>query len=66
MIITSEAGIEYDFVYDHSLWSVNANHSNYVDQEDLYKLMAKPLVTSAFEGYNTCIFAYGQVGNNNS
>ena len=60
-MITSEAGVEYDFVYDYSLWSVDPNHPEYIDQEHLYKLMAEPLVTSAFEGYNTCLFAYGQV-----
>ena len=60
-IITSDAGMEYQFNYDYSIWSFDPEDPNYVDQEKLYKLMGQPLLNSAFEGYNTCLFAYGQV-----
>lgn len=60
-IITSDAGMEYQFNYDYSIWSFDPKDPNYVDQEKLYKLMGQPLLNSAFEGYNTCLFAYGQV-----
>ena len=60
-VITSDAGMEYEFVYDYSIWSCDPKHSEFVGQEKLYKLMGQPLLNSAFEGYNTCLFAYGQV-----
>ena len=53
--------MEYEFVYDHSIWSCDPKHPEFVGQEKLYKLMGQPLLNSAFEGYNTCLFAYGQV-----
>ncbi|RMX47546.1 hypothetical protein pdam_00019081 [Pocillopora damicornis] len=65
-IITSDAGMEYQFNYDYSIWSFDPKDPNYVDQEKLYKLMGQPLLNSAFEGYNTCLFAYGQTGSGKS
>ena len=59
--ITSDSGMAYDFMYDYSLWSCTLNHPDYIGQKTLYELMARPLLNSAFEGYNTCLFAYGQV-----
>jgi len=61
-IITSDSGMEFEFVYDYSIWSCDPKHPEFVGQEKLYKLMGQPLLNSAFEGYNTCLFAYGQVG----
>ena len=60
-VITSDAGMEYEFVYDHSIWSCDPKDPEFVGQEKLYELMGQPLLNSAFEGYNTCLFAYGQV-----
>lgn len=60
-VITSDSGLEYEFVYDHSIWSCDPKHPDFVGQEELYQLMGQPLLNSAFEGYNTCLFAYGQV-----
>ena len=54
--------MEFEFVYDYSIWSCDPKHPEFVGQEKLYKLMGQPLLNSAFEGYNTCLFAYGQVG----
>ncbi|KAL4437881.1 hypothetical protein ABPG74_001052 [Tetrahymena malaccensis] len=31
-------------------------------QEDIFQIAAKPLMMAALEGYNACIFAYGQTG----
>lgn len=59
--IVSEQDIKHDFVYDHSLWSVDENDPGYTSQQDVYKLLGEPLLNSAFQGYNTCLFAYGQV-----
>ena len=60
-VITSDAGMEYEFVYDYSIWSCDPKDPHYVGQEKLYEMMGRPLLNSAFEGYNTCLFAYGQV-----
>ena len=43
------------FTYDH----VFPNTSS---QEDVYSSAVRPLVDSAFEGYNVTIIAYGQTG----
>ena len=59
--ITSDAGMEYQFNYDYSIWSCDPKDPKFVGQEKLYELMGRPLLNSAFEGYNTCLFAYGQV-----
>jgi len=59
--IVSDQDMKYDFVYDHSLWSVDENDPDYIGQQDVYKLLGEPLLNSAFQGYNTCLFAYGQV-----
>ena len=60
-VITSDAGMEYEFIYDYSIWSCDPKDPHYVGQERLYEMMGRPLLNSAFEGYNTCLFAYGQV-----
>ncbi|XP_074614854.1 kinesin-like protein KIF14 [Acropora palmata] len=65
-IITSDSGMEFEFVYDYSIWSCDPKHPEFVGQEKLYKLMGQPLLNSAFEGYNTCLFAYGQTGSGKS
>ena len=62
--LTNPSGKDHEFVYDHSFWSIDADnpHSPYVTQEDVYRTVAKPLLHYSLEGYNTCLFAYGQVG----
>lgn len=50
----------HDFTFDHSYWSVNKNDKNYVDQETVFQDLGKPVVDCAFEGYNACVFAYGE------
>ncbi|CAD7087996.1 unnamed protein product [Hermetia illucens] len=41
----------YDAVYDHSS-----------TQKNIYDEIVRPLVTSVLEGFNCCVFAYGQTG----
>ncbi|XP_068734565.1 kinesin-like protein KIF14 isoform X1 [Montipora capricornis] len=65
-IITSDSGMEFEFVYDYSIWSCDPKHPDFVNQEKLYELMGQPLLNSAFQGYNTCLFAYGQTGSGKS
>lgn len=36
--------------------------SNYASQMKVYKDIGEEMLLHAFEGYNVCIFAYGQTG----
>lgn len=47
--------IKHDFSFDQ-VFPPNAR------QTDIFELVS-PLVQSALDGYNICIFAYGQTGN---
>lgn len=49
---------------DHVFWSMPAEQVRagvpFAEQEDVYKAVGTPQLDSMFEGYNGCIFAYGQ------
>ena len=60
-LITSSSGQKHEFVYDYSFWSVDDVNHHCVDQEEVYTQLGCPLLDRSFEGYNTCLFAYGQV-----
>lgn len=62
-----------EFEFDASLWSIpptqklqvtfqDALHETHQTQLDVYNLVAKPSVPSAFDGFNSCILTYGQTG----
>ncbi|PKB99781.1 kinesin-domain-containing protein [Rhizophagus irregularis] len=48
------------FTFDKSYWSFDKNDPNYATQAMLYNDLGEEFLDYAFEGYNTCIFAYGQ------
>ncbi|KAF3823243.1 hypothetical protein GH733_010679 [Mirounga leonina] len=48
----------YNFIYDVAFWSFDECHPNYASQTTVYETLAVPLLERAFEGYNTCLFAY--------
>ncbi|XP_043279198.1 kinesin-like protein unc-104 isoform X4 [Venturia canescens] len=50
------------FNYDYSYHSMDPNDSNYSSQIMVYKDIGEEMLQHAFEGYNVCIFAYGQTG----
>ncbi|KOC60216.1 Kinesin-like protein unc-104 [Habropoda laboriosa] len=50
------------FNYDYSYFSMNPNDGNYSSQLMVYKDIGEEMLEHAFEGYNVCIFAYGQTG----
>lgn len=50
------------FAYDRSYWSFDKSDLNYAGQSNLFDDLGKPLLDNAFQGYNNCIFAYGQTG----
>ena len=59
--ISSSEGVVRKFYYDYSFWSFDRLRGDYSDQEAVYNQVAAPLLDQAFKGYNTCLFAYGQV-----
>lgn len=58
--------VDHIFQYDHIFWSVDEESPLYSDQKDVFSVLGKPLLDSAFKGYNACLFAYGQTGSGKS
>nr|XP_042903494.1 kinesin-like protein unc-104 isoform X2 [Parasteatoda tepidariorum] len=50
------------FNYDYSYLSIDNTHPEFASQEIVYKDIGEEMLLHAFEGYNVCIFAYGQTG----
>ncbi|XP_034559760.1 kinesin-like protein KIF1A isoform X4 [Notolabrus celidotus] len=51
------------FNFDYSYWShTTPEDINYASQKQVYKDIGEEMLLHAFEGYNVCIFAYGQTG----
>lgn len=50
------------FTFDHSYWSHRKSDYNYANQEQVYKDIGAEMLQHAIQGYNVCIFAYGQTG----
>ncbi|XP_077462838.1 kinesin-like protein KIF1A isoform X8 [Stigmatopora argus] len=51
------------FNFDYSYWShTTPEDPNYASQMLVYKDIGEEMLLHAFEGYNVCIFAYGQTG----
>ena len=52
------------YKYDYSYWSCdeNINNQKFATQEQVYKDLGIEMLEHSLEGYNVCIFAYGQTG----
>ncbi|XP_053500059.1 kinesin-like protein KIF1B isoform X5 [Ictalurus furcatus] len=51
------------FSFDHSYWShTTPEDPSFASQSQVYNDIGKEMLQHAFEGYNVCIFAYGQTG----
>lgn len=50
------------FSFDHSFWSADPSDTHYVGQEAVFNHLGADVLDNAFQGYNACIFAYGQTG----
>ncbi|XP_036278287.1 kinesin-like protein KIF1A isoform X19 [Pipistrellus kuhlii] len=51
------------FSFDYSYWShTSPEDINYASQKQVYQDIGEEMLQHAFEGYNVCIFAYGQTG----
>jgi pSer/pThr/pTyr-binding forkhead associated (FHA) protein len=73
VIIDTKTESRRDFSFDYSFWS----HDGFIEREDGYLVPASPqyadqqhvygqlgedVLNNAWEGYNCCLFAYGQTG----
>uniref|UniRef100_A0A098LXN8 Kinesin-like protein KIF1C n=1 Tax=Hypsiglena sp. JMG-2014 TaxID=1550645 RepID=A0A098LXN8_9SAUR len=51
------------FTFDYSYWSHTSEEDpHFASQQQVYKDIGEEMLLHAFEGYNVCIFAYGQTG----
>ncbi|XP_068136765.1 kinesin-like protein KIF1A isoform X12 [Hyperolius riggenbachi] len=51
------------FSFDYSYWSHTSDEdSQFAGQQQVYHDIGEEMLLHAFEGYNVCIFAYGQTG----
>uniref|UniRef100_A0A8C6V2I6 plus-end-directed kinesin ATPase n=1 Tax=Neogobius melanostomus TaxID=47308 RepID=A0A8C6V2I6_9GOBI len=51
------------FSFDYSYWShTSPDDPSFASQDRVYNDIGKEMLAHAFEGYNVCIFAYGQTG----
>ena len=58
-----EADAIKSFNYDYSYWShTDKTDPHFVTQQQVYEDLGIEMLDHAFEGYNVCIFAYGQTG----
>ncbi|KAM9833553.1 kinesin-like protein KIF1C isoform X1 [Syngnathus typhle] len=52
-----------NFTFDHSYWShTTPDEPTFASQRQVYQDIGEEMLLHAFEGYNVCIFAYGQTG----
>lgn len=65
-IVTTDAGATHKFYYDHCLWSFSATDKHFSKQQTVYNTIAVPLLNKSLEGYNMCLFAYGQTSSGKS
>ena len=59
--IVSDDSVKHRFVFEYNFWSFDNIQSLLATEEHVYTSLAQPLLDWSFEGYNTCLFAYGQV-----
>lgn len=52
------------FAFDHCFYSTDINANNFATQENVFDTIGRDILDNAFQGYNACIFAYGQTGEN--
>eukprot|EP00927_Polykrikos_kofoidii_P033125 TRINITY_DN2803_c0_g1_i2.p1 TRINITY_DN2803_c0_g1~~TRINITY_DN2803_c0_g1_i2.p1 ORF type:complete len:565 (-),score=86.43 TRINITY_DN2803_c0_g1_i2:54-1748(-) len=50
------------WTFDFAMDSSDSTSPEYVDNAKCYELMGRPLLENVLEGFNTCLFCYGQTG----
>eukprot|EP00388_Colpodella_angusta_P000028 GDKJ01000089.1.p1 GENE.GDKJ01000089.1~~GDKJ01000089.1.p1 ORF type:complete len:1113 (-),score=274.05 GDKJ01000089.1:137-3475(-) len=65
IIVDPKTNESREFVFDHSYWSHeegSAKSPFFATQESVYEELGRDILTNAGDGYNGCLFAYGQTG----
>ena len=57
-----QAVLHFKAVSKLHLFKLFTNFSPLPGQEKVYRCLGTDVLTNAFEGYNACLFAYGQTG----
>jgi hypothetical protein len=60
-VLDNRRGKHHSFFYDYSFWSADRSDASYASQDVIFDKIGRPLLDRSFEGYNCCLFAYGQV-----
>ncbi|CAK1540263.1 unnamed protein product [Leptosia nina] len=50
------------FAFDHCFFSLDPGLNNFASQKTVFECLGRDILDNAFDGYNACIFAYGQTG----
>ena len=50
------------FAFDHCFNSSDPGDIQFAGQEQVFQCLGHDILDNAFQGYNACIFAYGQTG----
>ncbi|KAI5645019.1 kinesin motor domain-containing protein [Phthorimaea operculella] len=50
------------FAFDHCFYSLDPGLPNFASQKTVFECLGTDILDNAFDGYNACIFAYGQTG----
>ncbi|KAM8860378.1 uncharacterized protein kif16bb [Spinachia spinachia] len=57
---------EKTFIYDFSYDSMDQGGPTFISQERIFHDLGSGVLKAAFEGFNSCVFAYGQTGTGKS
>lgn len=50
------------FAFDHCFYSLDPALNHFASQKTVFECLGCDILDNAFDGYNACIFAYGQTG----
>lgn len=50
------------FAFDHCFYSLDPSLESFASQDVVFDALGRDILDNAFQGYNACIFAYGQTG----
>lgn len=50
------------FAFDHCFFSTDPSAPHFASQDIVFDSVGRDILENAFQGYNACIFAYGQTG----
>jgi kinesin family protein 1 len=61
-VIDPETSQPREFTFDYSYWSHDPKDAHFVDNHKVFADLGSIVLSNAWDGYNVCLFAYGQTG----